>query len=324
MTAELTLAELGELGVLARLRPFCTGAIGDDAILQQLPADQALVVTTDVLVDGVHFSDRTAPPHAVGWRAAAANLSDLAAMGAQPLGITVAAALPATTRWAWLEAVYQGMADCLTRYGGEILGGDLAQSPVCSLAITALGVVTPAAAIYRHTAQPGWAVVTTGVHGAARAGLALLLDELEADEAYRQAWIAAHQYPQPRLDAIARLPSLETPIAGMDSSDGLANAVTQLAQASCVGVELMRSRLPIPPGLVETVGPSQAETWTLYGGEDFELVLCLPAAPAADLVNQLGGQSAVIGQTTAAEGVWLVDAQGQHQPLQEKADFQHF
>ncbi|MEO1400485.1 MAG: thiamine-phosphate kinase [Cyanobacteria bacterium J06635_1] len=331
-----SLAELGELAVLARLRAFCAPQVGDDAYIQQLPPEKSLVVTTDVLVDGVHFSDRTMPPHALGWRAVAANLSDLAAMGAAPLGITVAAALPSDTQWRWLEGVYQGMQACLGRYGGDIIGGDLARSGVRSLAITALGAVSPSAAIYRHTAQPEQAIVATGRHGAARAGLALLLGELdckniEADLC--QDWIAAHQYPTPRFDAIAQLrqlahtefPNLDN-FAGMDSSDGLANAVMQLCRASGVGAKLVRSRLPLPPGLSQAIGQAQAEDWTLYGGEDFELVMCLPTQIAEALVARLGGSSAVIGQTTTAPRVLLVKdlATRDGETLSCEREFQHF
>lgn len=331
-----SLAELGELAVLARLRAFCAAKVGDDAYVQQLPSEQSLVVTTDVLVDGVHFSDRTMPPHALGWRAAAANLSDLAAMGATPLGITVAAALPPDTQWHWLEKVYQGMLACLRQYGGEILGGDLARSAVRSLAITALGTVPPNTAIYRHTAQPEQTIMVTGRHGAARAGLALLLGELDSqnlDADLCQDWIAAHQYPVPRLDAIAQLRALTqaegfglAPVAGMDSSDGLANAVMQLCRASGVGAKLVRAKLPIPSGLSQRIGQAKAADWTLYGGEDFELVLCLPPPIAEALVAKLGGSSTVIGTTTAATEVLLVEdlASARGASLDGNREFQHF
>lgn len=331
-----SLAELGELAVLARLQAFCASAVGDDAYVQQLPSEKSLVVTTDVFVDGVHFSDRTMPPHALGWRAAAANLSDLAAMGATPLGITVAAALPPKTQWHWLEKVYQGIQACLGQYGGEIIGGDLARSAVRSLAITALGTVPTNTAIYRHTAQPEQTIMVTGQHGPARAGLALLLGELGLEglnaELY-QDWITAHQYPVPRFDAIAQLRALTqaegselAQVAGMDSSDGLANAVMQLCRASGVGAKLVRSRLPIPSGLSQAVGQAQAEDWTLYGGEDFELVMCLPHWMAEAMVARLGGSSAVIGQTTAAPEVLLVEdlATGEGTPLDAAREFKHF
>ena len=142
--APLTIADLGEQGLLQRLQPFCApGVVGDDGAVLQPSPGQALVVTTDTLVEGVHFSATTTPPEAVGWRSAAANLSDLAAMGALPLGLTVALALPSTCSVAWLEGLYQGLAQCVGDYGTAIVGGDLCRAPHLVVSITALGEVPP-------------------------------------------------------------------------------------------------------------------------------------------------------------------------------------
>ncbi|MEO1589739.1 MAG: thiamine-phosphate kinase [Cyanobacteria bacterium J06632_22] len=321
-----TLAELGELAVLERLRPYCSPGVGDDAAVQTLASDHQLVTTTDVLVADVHFSDQTTPPHAIGWRSVAVNLSDLAAMGAEPLGITVGLALPGNVPWSWLEAVYQGMTDCLAAFGGEIVGGDLCRSAVATVSITALGQVKPDQLLRRTAAQPGQSILVTGPHGLSRAGLALLQGQEAASvsAALRQQWIAAHQYPQPRFDAIAALQSLEfgcstagSAIAGMDSSDGLANAVVQLCRSSGVGAQL--EPLAMPPGLVAWVGVDRAQDWVLYGGEDFELVLCLPPVTARALQGHLPG-SAIIGQIRANPA--QIELAGQ--PLTLDGNFQHF
>ncbi|NEQ55823.1 MAG: thiamine-phosphate kinase, partial [Leptolyngbya sp. SIO3F4] len=138
---EPNIAELGEHEVLRRLHEFCAAVVGDDGAVQSLPAGEQLVVTTDILVDDVHFCDRTLPPQALGWRAAAVNLSDLAAMGAAPLGLTIGLTLPSNTSWSWLSNLYQGITDCLNQHGGAIIGGDLCRGKHRSLAITALGSV---------------------------------------------------------------------------------------------------------------------------------------------------------------------------------------
>lgn len=307
-----TIAEIGELALIERLKPFCAeGMIGDDAALISVDPGYQLVVTTDVLVETVHFSDRTTPPFSVGWRSVAANLSDLAAMGATPSGITVGLGLPGETPWPWVEALYQGMSACLQAYGGAIIGGDLCRAAQRTVAITALGQVRTEHAIRRDTAVPGMSVVVTGPHGASRAGLALLLGELAAEIPIdlRSAWIRAHQQPVPRFDAIARLhqliPPAENfpPIAGMDSSDGLANALLQISHSSKVGMEIERSRIPLPAYLSETIGPETAIDWALYGGEDFELVLCLPP-DLADKFTQTGCAKA-IGTVSDTETVSL-------------------
>ncbi|HEY9615177.1 AIR synthase related protein, partial [Allocoleopsis sp.] len=143
--SSLLVRDIGEQGLLERLQRFCPrDIVGDDAAVLSFPeSGQSLVVTTDVLVDGVHFSDRTTSPEDVGWRAAAANLSDLAAMGASPLGITVGLSIRSETSVSWVERVYQGLTGCLQEYDTEIVGGDVVRSPVISIAITAFGQASP-------------------------------------------------------------------------------------------------------------------------------------------------------------------------------------
>ena len=142
--------------------------------------------------------------------------------------------------------------------------------------------------------------------------------------------IQAHQRPTPRLDVIGLLDALEddefTAIAGMDSSDGLANAVLWLCQNSGVGAKLMRSRLPIPPSLVPWVGNQTALEWCLYGGEDFELVLCLPADTALELLPVLGDRASIIGTIEADSPVVLIDDVGSEPDITLTWDdcFQHF
>ncbi|HBE47672.1 MAG TPA: thiamine-phosphate kinase, partial [Cyanobacteria bacterium UBA11369] len=127
----MKIRDVGEQGLLQRLQRFCPAQIvGDDAAVLSMKPGCELVVTTDMLVDGVHFSDRTTSPQDVGWRAAAANLSDLAAMGASPLGITVGLGVTGDTEVSWVEQVYQGMIECLGEYDTPIVGGDVVRSPV--------------------------------------------------------------------------------------------------------------------------------------------------------------------------------------------------
>ncbi|ESA36623.1 thiamine-phosphate kinase [Leptolyngbya sp. Heron Island J] len=324
----VTVADLGEHEILRRLRPYCAAVVGDDGAVRSLPAGEQLVVTTDVLVDQVHFSDRTLPPHALGWRAAAVNLSDLAAMAATPMGVTIGLTLPPDTPWSWVDDLYQGFKDCLDHHGGAILGGDLCRGHQRSLAITALGTVLPGQALYRNRAKAGQMLVATGVHGAARAGLALLLAELDLVSPAAEAWIQAHQQPVPRFDAIAALQTHcqdLSSIAAMDTSDGLADAIIQICDQSQVGATLLRSQLPIPPGLVEAVGQTTAEQWTLYGGEDFELLLSLPPEIAGALSQALP-DSQIIGHTTLEPEIRLRDDvnHGTDIPLDQDQGYQHF
>jgi thiamine-monophosphate kinase len=335
--------DLGEQDLLAFVQGFCPPqVVGDDgAILSPTPGYK-LVITTDVLVDGTHFSDRTTPPEAVGWRAVAANLSDLAAMGAMPLGITVGLSLPSHCPVAWLQALYQGMVRCLDHHGSKtnlgILGGDLCRSTVITIGITAIGEAPPPRLLVRHGAQPGDVIVATGLHGASRAGLELLLQgtspqlvTLPQAPPQAQQWIQAHQYPVPRLDIIPwldrHLNDLKTrTLAAMDSSDGLGDAIVQICRASGVGARIDRRCLPLPPGLENWVGAPKAWEWTLYGGEDFELVLALPRSLAQDLCDVLKPGAVIIGEVTEGQEIILHDSQGVYPDctLTLAQGFQHF
>lgn len=335
--------DIKEQGLLKILHRFCpTDIVGDDAAILPTQPQKSLVVTTDMLVDGVHFSDRTTSAEDVGWRAAAANLSDLAAMGAFPLGITIALGINGDTPVAWVEQLYNGIAECLQPYNTPIVGGDIARSPITTISITAFGEVEPLNTILRSKCQPENVIVATGVHGASRAGLELLLHPELGEtltEAERYALILAHQRPQPRLDILPILwECLATDIpnfaenskssvlvGGMDSSDGLADAIVQICQASQVGARIKRSQIPLPTTLTKFVSSEQALKWALYGGEDFELVLCLPPAIGENLVKKIGIGAAIVGKTTDNTDILLIDSQGiyPNEKLTLSQGFQH-
>jgi thiamine-monophosphate kinase len=332
----LKVQDIGEQGLLERLQRFCPPEIiGDDGAVLTTQPEQSLVVTTDVLVDKVHFSEITTSPEDAGWRAAAANLSDLAAMGASPLGITVGLGLPGDVPVSWVERLYQGITECLQKYNTSIVGGDIVRSPVISLSITAFGQVRPNRIIRRNHATVGDAIVVTGVHGASRAGLEMLLNPLLGQiliQEDKQALIRAHQRPQPRLDVLPILwkildsPDTTLPLSGMDSSDGLADAVLQICRASGVGAVLEYAKIPSPKSFEGWLTKEQAMEYALYGGEDFELVLCLPIEPACELVQQLGKGAAIIGTITTGSQVTLLykNKEIPDQVLSLNRGFQHF
>ncbi|MEA5480639.1 thiamine-phosphate kinase [Pseudanabaena galeata UHCC 0370] len=335
MTA--TVKSLGEQGLLKIFRQYCSELVGDDAALMgETFADRQMVVTTDMLVDGVHFSDRTTSPEDVGWRAAAVNLSDLAAMGAKPWGLVMSVGLPPDTEIAWIEGVYCGFSECLRTYGTELVGGDTVRSPVRTLSVTAFGQVPKNQVIQRHTARVGDAIVMTGLHGLSKAGLELLLDEKLQEKLLAPIQIGDralagqelvkaisnyHQRPIPRFDAIHLLHKILReenhlsgfPLSGMDSSDGLADAIAQICRASNVGAKIYWGTLPIPE-LVQILAGDHALDWVLYGGEDFELVLCMPLDLAEQFVKLLSS-AVIIGEIV--EG-------NQLDGLDMRSAFQHY
>ena len=317
-----TLADLGEWELIRRLGAFAPpGAFDDDAALlaagaggESAPGSgRTLVVNTDVLVEGLHFSDATTAAADVGWRAAAANLSDLAAMGCtEVVGITVGLVAPAATPWSWVEGVYLGLRQALERYGGVLLGGDCSGGSQRLLAVTALGrLAGEGGPIRRRDGRPGDWLVATGPHGLSRLGLALLqgaagggageagaLDGLDPGLIARA--IAAHQRPLPRFDAVGALIASRPAgspwrVGGCDSSDGLAAAVRAIAATSGCAARLERDALPLDAAMARL---AQGEAWCLGGGEDFELVLGLEPRWAEALAAALPG-SGVIGELVA-------------------------
>ncbi|WP_413171737.1 thiamine-phosphate kinase [Anabaena azotica] len=338
--SSLKVRDIGEQGLLERLQRFCPpDIIGDDAAVLATKAEESLVVTTDMLVDGVHFSDITTSAEDAGWRAAAANLSDLAAMGAFPLGITIGLGLPGDVAVSWVERLYQGMTECLQKYNVPIVGGDIVRSPITTLAITAFGQANPDFIIRRSTAQVGDAIIVTGIHGASRAGLELLLNPQISQNLKTEAktaLITAHQRPKPRLDVIpilweivesqSKIQNPKSKIAGMDSSDGLADAVLQICRASRVGAILEASKIPLPSAFNHWLTPERSLNYALYGGEDFELVLCLPPQAALTLVQKLGAEASIIGTITPGSRVILQHENKKipDQVLSLSQGFQHF
>lgn len=302
MNVKRMLNEIGEQGLLKRIQRFCpVGIIGDDGAVLEVKPDHQLVVTTDVLVDKVHFSDRTTSPFDVGWRSATANLSDLAAMGASPIGITVGLSLPGTTPVEWVEELYQGLSSCLQQFQTPIVGGDITRSQVMTVAITALGEVLPQNVISRFQAQPGDAILVTGYHGSSKAGLELLLNpqlgtNLSSTEG--NYLTLAHQRPQPRLDVITQLRKIapHATVTGMDSSDGLGDAIAQICRCSQVGAIIDFASIPYCSILDKLPANCPLEQWILDGGEDFELVLCLAPQIAQKLLAHLPKGAAIIGQ----------------------------
>ena len=322
-----TLAELGEAELLKRLARFAPpGQLDDDTAC--IGSDhRPLLVNTDVLVDGIHFSDATTDAHDVGWRAVAANLSDLAASGAVHVdGITVALVAPGSTPWSWVEGVYDGISAALQQHGGTVLGGDCSSGSRRLLSVTALGRLGPLR-VLRSTAQPGDVLVSSGPHGLSRLGLALLqndprLQAISLSASLQSQAISQHQRPRPRLDALNQLLSckpaqLPWRVGGTDSSDGLLAAVRGLCSSSSTGARLDRNLLPKAQ---EWPDGDPWERWCLAGGEDFELILSLPAAWADALEQALPGCQC-FGQITDNAGsvIWSDD----NSPVMDEG-FDHF
>lgn len=331
--------DLGEFDLIERLGallgppadPRLVAGIGDDAAAWVAMPGLALA-TTDTMVAGVHFLPGTIPWRAVGWKALAANISDIAAMGGAPSFALVTLALPDDSELEELEELYRGMQEIADVYGVTVAGGDIVRSHELSITIALYGEATIAGGapelLRRSAARPGDVIAVTGELGGSAGGLRALLDFLQALDdnpdapepegpAFR-ALLEAHARPWPRVDAgqIALHHGIRCAI---DISDGLAQDVGHICRASGVDARVELARLPLHEDLV-TMFPDDAVRLAATGGEDYELVLVGAAAAieAADaaLRDHLDmpdhRQLIVIGEVTGkGDGrVRLVDARG--------------
>jgi thiamine-monophosphate kinase len=275
----LRLSELGEFGLLGELeRRGLVSGIGDDAALLR----DGLVVTQDLLLEGRHFRLEWTSWRDLGYKAAAVNLSDLAAMGATPEVLLVSLALPAETAVENVAALYEG----LNEPGVLVVGGDTNASGAVTVAVTALG--RSARAPGRAGAKPGDVLAVTGPLGAAAAGLYVLEHGLKGFDEL----VAAHRRPPFRLDAAARL--APTAHALIDLSDGIASDAARIAERSGCRLVIDVERLPLAPRLAEV---ADEPFWT--GGEDYELLAIL----APD--DPVGAEFTVVGRCEPGKGVEL-------------------
>jgi thiamine-monophosphate kinase len=254
--------------------------IGDDAAVWQPSRSHRSVITTDALIEDVHFTRAAMSAADVGHRALASNLSDIAAMGAKPVLATIAFGVGPGADEDWILACYRGIAALAERAKCAIAGGDIVRSPAITIAITIVGEVRASNLKLRSGMQPGDAIAVTGPLGSSRAGLAVAVEHPElADEDAAAGALRAFRTPEPRLAEGAWLAASRNVRAMMDTSDGLSTDLARMARASKLGATI--ETLPIAVGtraIAQRAGAS-ADEWALDGGEDFELLVAV--APRA-------------------------------------------
>ena len=305
---------LGEFELIERLlRPLARAYPGaldltDDAALVDVPAARQLVIAKDALVAGVHFLPGD-PPELVAGKLLRVNLSDLAAMGADPLGYLTVLARPATIAEAWLERFAAGLAADQRRFGCHLLGGDTtATSGPLVLTLTILGTVPAGAALLRGGAKPGDAIWVSGTLGDAALGLRVLRG-LAVTEEEALALVDRYRTPRPRLELGSALRGLAT--AAIDVSDGLVADLGHICTTSAVGARIDAGRLPLSPTARGIPGAREA---ALSGGDDYELLFTAPA-DAAPQIERLAAALDLpltrIGAIEADSGIRVLDDLGQ-------------
>ncbi len=332
-----TVAAIGERALIERLRRRVGGhpawiavGIGDDAALVEPGRGEVAVLTTDCLIEHVHFRRDWTPAGAIGRRALAVNLSDLAAMGARPRACLLSLGLPAEFQVTEFDALVDGLVELAEASRTPLVGGNIARSPgPLVVDVTVQGSVRRRRALLRSGAKAGHELYVTGTVGAARAGLRLFeggLDRATASEAERHC-IDRYERPAPRLRTGYSVSRQGAASAAIDLSDGLADGVRQMAEASGVGAVLDAAAVPVDPAVAAVAGRigGRPIDHALAGGDDYELLFAVPprrrrAFLAA--VKRAGEISATrIGRLTADRALALEDA-GATRPLGQ--GFAHF
>lgn len=257
--------------------PLTLHGIGDDAAVCQVPVGQQLVVTTDTLVAGVHFPLATRPED-LGYKTLAVNLSDLAAMGAQPAWVLLALTLPEIQE-AWLAAFAQGFGALAHRHGVELIGGDMTQGPL-TVTVQALGWVPAGQAVRRGGAQPGDWIYVSGTVGDAGLALLHLQGELRGLDITTQTAVLTRLHrptPQVALGLLLR----ECASAAVDISDGLAADLNHILTASGVGASVQVAQLPLSAALQPHLAAAGGYALPLNAGDDYELCFTVPPSRQA-------------------------------------------
>jgi thiamine-monophosphate kinase len=283
--------------------------VGDDCALLALSPGMQLAVSSDMLVEGRHFL-AGADPFDLGHKSLAVNLSDLAAMGAAPLGFTLALALPAADP-GWLDGFSRGLFALADAHGCELVGGDTTKGPL-NICITIFGELAPDTALRRDAARVGDDIWISGTLGDARLALADSLNELALNETDRRAAAPRLHAPTPRVALGRLLAEGRLAHAALDISDGLVGDLGHILAASQAGAVLDVDALPAGPAL-ERQSRELRRRFTAAGGDDYELCFTAPAAHR-DAILAAGGRCGTpvtrVGRIETEPGLRLVDGDG--------------
>jgi len=335
-----TVAQIGEFRLIERLveslpaeilsRPDVINAIGDDAAVWWPGPGRVCVITTDTLVEDVHFRlDRT-DWHSLGHKMLAVNLSDIAAMGAEPVLATVTLGLTGSERVDDLVTLYRGMADLTVRYRLVIAGGDIVRSPKSlTLSVSVIGEADPVYLLTRGGAQAGDLIGVSGTLGASAAGLALLEDTTGLRAAKTaEMLIGAHLRPIPRIE-LGHVLARAGATSAMDVSDGLLGDLPKILVASEVSAEIDEEAVPMLPA-IRALFPDRFRDLVLSGGEDYELLFTVPPSLWPSLeqgAGQIGSTITVIGRVIPIESegseLYLASPDGSRSTSDSGA-FDHF
>lgn len=331
---DMELKQVGEFGLISLLTDDVISdpssvvvGIGDDAAVLLPTPRQLQLLTTDMLVEGVHFDLKTTTPWQLGYKAIAVNLSDIAAMGGTPKHAVVSLALPKAIPLEFVVNLYQGMKEICREFKVNIVGGDTVSSPqglIINVAVT--GEVEPNNLVRRAGANPGDLVIVTGKLGNSSAGLALLQRSDWEDYDFAGPLVTAHLTPRPQVKAgkvIAELGATSMD----DISDGLASELNEIASASSVGVRVHSADIPLAPELIEAgkILDKPPLDYALYGGEDFQLVFTMSPENFEILKNSgIDTPLTAVGEITGRQQEVVIVAENGSSSVLEPRGYNHF
>jgi thiamine-monophosphate kinase len=325
----MNLKEIGEFGFIKKISHGClirsdniVKAIGDDAAAFETEPGRLTLITTDLLVERIHFLRNTISGLDLGYKSLAVNLSDIAAMGGTAREAFVSIAIPDDCPLDYLEAIYDGIKNLATRFDVNVLGGDTTSSKKdLIINIVVQGTVPKDELLCRDGARPGDLIFSTGYLGDSKAGLHLILNQIEANSKTLKALLKAHLLPQPHLHEgrfLARQPGVH---AAIDTSDGLSSDLGHIAEESQVGARLFAEKIPISQNLKAfcTRFDFNPIDYALSGGEDYTL-LCTIAAENADQITgaferEFKRPLFPIGEITAKKQIEVIYPDGETKPL---------
>lgn len=315
-----------EFDLIARYfkRPAPAGllGVGDDCALFPVPAGMQVATSTDLLIEGRHFFPDV-DPQALGHKSLAVNLSDLAAMGARPVGCVLGLALPQASE-PWLAAFAQGFHALADAYGCPLLGGDTTRGPHdLAISVTIFGAVAADCALRRDAAQAGDEIWVSGALGAADVAYRLLDGQWPADAALLAATRQALEWPQPRVALGLALAGVAH--AAIDISDGLLQDLGHILAASRLGAQLHYDAMPVAPAL-QPLSPATRMQAVLGGGDVYELCFTAAADQHERILSaaaRAGVPVTVVGRITQTPGMVVLDADGQPLPALPRG-FDHF
>ncbi len=330
----MKLKELGEFRFINRITEGCLvrtegviKAIGDDCCVFRAPENQVVLLTTDMLVEDIHFLRDSITPHELGRKSMAVNISDIAAMGGLPGEAVVSIAIPPTLDVEYLDDLYEGMKAMAREFSVNLLGGDTTSSPrhlVINIAL--VGWAAEDEVLYRSGAKEGDVVFLTGEVGSSAAGLDLILTGKKFGR--KDDLLQAHVNPTPQIREGRIIAQLKVANSLIDVSDGVASDLGHICEESNVGAVLEESSIPVTETFRKYCGESgvECEKLMLHVGEDYVLLGTVPATSAGKLKNALessGCRYYPIGTIVKGEGILLKGADGRTRRI-AASGFDHF